>query len=95
MIIIIEQIKFFSASKTIERWLKAGYVFNKEFNETMSGTPQAGIVSPLLANIAIHGMEETLGINYKHERKKKDGTTYRNTSKYVIVRYADDFVVLM
>lgn len=91
---INEQIKHFPASETIKRWLKAGYIFNDEFNETRSGTPQGGIISPLLANIALHGMEEALNIKYNCTRLKDGRITYTNKSKYVMVRYADDFVVL-
>ena len=72
----MEQVKYFPASKVIKRWLEAGYIFNDKFNETKSGTPQGGIISPLLANIALHGMEEALNIKFTRERRK-DGTGYR------------------
>ena len=42
----------------IKQWLKAGYVDKGVFHETEAGTPQGGVISPLLANIALHGMEE-------------------------------------
>jgi len=41
--------------------LNAGYIDYDSFNDTYSGTPQGGVISPLLANIALHGMEEELG----------------------------------
>ncbi len=44
----------------IKQWLKAGYVEKEIFHPTESGTPQGGIVSPLLANIALDGMETLL-----------------------------------
>lgn len=91
---IMEQIKYFPASKTINRWLKAGYLNNNVFHETTSGTPQGGIISPLLANIALHGMEEALNIKYSKERRKDGSYTHCNRSDYVMVRYADDFVIL-
>ena len=91
---IMEQIKHFPAFETIKRWLKAGYVFNDEFNETRGGTPQGGIISLLLVNIALHGMEEALNIKYNCIRLRDGRITYTNKSKYVMVRYADDFVVL-
>ena len=50
-----------------------------------AGTPQGGAISPLLANIALHGMEEALGITHR-----KDGAL---DSKRALVRYADDFCV--
>ncbi|MBD6621273.1 group II intron reverse transcriptase/maturase [Komarekiella sp. 'clone 1'] len=67
----------------IKQWLKAGYMEQGVFHETDSGTPQGGVVSPLLANIALHGMEQAIGVKYD----------YRGYSvgKRAIVRYADDF----
>jgi RNA-directed DNA polymerase len=70
----------------IKRWLKAGYVEYGTFHPTEAGTPQGGVISPLLANIALHGMEEALGIKYD--------TRSRNRTTRALVRYADDFVVL-
>lgn len=69
----------------IRQWLKAGYVDNGVFHETEAGTPQGGVISPLLANIALHGMEQALGVSFR-----KDGSV---TSNQTVVRYADDFVV--
>ena len=69
----------------IKQWLKAGYVDEGVFHETEAGTPQGGVSSPLLANIALHGMEEALGITHR-----KDGAL---DSKRALVRYADDFCV--
>ena len=67
----------------IKQWLKAGYVDKGVFHETEAGTPQGGVISPLLANIALHGMEEALGIKHR-KRGELD-------SKRALVRYADDF----
>lgn len=90
---IMEQIKGFPHSEIIEKWLKAGFIDNKVFNETEEGTPQGGIISPLLANIALHGMEEILGIKYNTVNRKNE-VTYENRTKYAMARYADDFVVM-
>ncbi len=49
-----------------------GYMEQSFFAETQEGTPQGGIISPLLANIALHGMEETFGITYKKNYKAND-----------------------
>jgi len=54
---ILDKIGNFPEKAIIEKWLKAGYVDNGTFNETDRGTPQGGVISPLLANIALHGME--------------------------------------
>ncbi len=69
----------------IRQWLKAGYVDNGVFHDTEAGTPQGGVVSPLLANIALHGMEQALGVTFNCQ-----GHTIGNRA---VVRYADDFVV--
>ena len=77
----------------IKKWLEAGYLENNLFYETRTGTPQGGIISPLLANIALHGMEEALNIRYK-QCKTKNSETHVNISKYVVIKYADDFIIL-
>lgn len=90
---ILDKIGNFPLKKLIKKWLEAGYVENNVFNKTRTGTPQGGIISPLLANIALHGMEEALNIKYI-KVKRGNRYYYSNNSKYVVVRYADDFVVL-
>lgn len=92
---ILEQLAGFPAKDTIARWLKAGFVDNNVFNKTESGTPQGGIVSPLLANIALHGMEEEIGVKYRSKTEKKTGKVYHEVSDTkTVVRYADDFVII-
>jgi RNA-directed DNA polymerase len=68
----------------IKQWLKAGYVEHGEFHATEQGTPQGGVASPLLANIALHGMEEAIGVTYDYRGQL--------IGKRAVVRYADDFV---
>jgi len=68
----------------IRQWLKAGYVDKGVFHDTKTGTPQGGVISPLLANIALHGMEEVLGVERSQGRIR---------GHRAVVRYADDFVV--
>ena len=60
----------------------------KHWYPTDAGTPQGSVVSPLLANIALHGMEAALGVKY---RTCKGGVNL--VSKRALVRFADDFVV--
>lgn len=81
---LLGAVKNFPGKFLIKQWLKAGYIEGELFQKTWQGTPQGGVISPLLANIALHGMEELLGIIYGkgHDRKE-----------YTLVRYADDFVV--
>ena len=91
---LMETISNFPARKLIHNWLKAGYIDKNVFHNTETGTPQGGICSPLLANIALHGLESYLGIKYK-ERIDKNGNPYwTNVSNRTLVRYADDVVIL-
>lgn len=85
---LLERIKDFPGVELVRKWLKAGYMEKGSFFETTVGTPQGGAISPLLSNIALHGMEKALGIRYH-----KDGYV-RSECPYTLIRYADDFVVL-
>jgi RNA-directed DNA polymerase len=69
----------------LRQWLKAGVMEGGVLHETSLGTPQGGVLSPLLLNIALHGMEAALGISYNSRG--------RRVGKRAMVRYADDFVV--
>ena len=81
----------FPARHLIAGWLKAGVIERGRFTPTEQGTPQGGVISPLLLNIALHGMEEAAGVHYL--RRDPHGIVTRPDSP-VLVRYADDFVVL-
>lgn len=70
----------------IKAWLKSGVMDNGVFEETETGTPQGGVISPLLANIALHGMEEHI--------RKVAGRPYKSHEQPHLVRYADDLVIL-
>ena len=85
---IMEALIGFPARHLVRQWLKAGVVDRGVFVETDTGTPQGGIVSPLLANIALHGMESAVGVVY---RKHYD--SYHVHGSRALVRYADDFVI--
>lgn len=76
----------------IKQWLKAGVMDNGIFESTESGTPQGGVISPLLANIALDGMirEVTESFPNSYYENGKQVQDYRPR----IIRYADDFVVL-
>nr|AYQ94414.1 hypothetical protein [Chloromonas rosae] len=84
--------------KQIKAWLECGVTDQEIFSRTEAGTPQRGIVSPLLANIALHGMEtmlkefvkeiplrDTLGVIMSREARKQSLS---------VIRYADDIVVM-
>ncbi len=76
--------------RLVKGWLKAGVMEALELSPTNAGTPQGGVVSPLLANIALYGMEETLLSAYTGESKAP--SAQRGAPQ--LIRYADDFVVL-
>lgn len=83
----------------IKQWLKAGYVEAEIFHETNSGTPQGGIISPLLANIALDGLESLLATKRKVKEytytlaNGRQRTQRKESNRYSLARYADDFVV--
>jgi len=74
----------------LKQFLKSGYIFERQLFPTEAGTPQGGIISPILANMALDGIENLLADKYP--KKKKDEN---HTAKYKVhfVRYADDFIV--
>ncbi len=82
---LLELLTGFPARELIKQWLKAGYMEGGSWHPTNAGTPQGSVVSPLLANIALHGMESALGIKYNKEGELR--------ASRALVRFADDFVV--
>lgn len=88
---ILHQLGGFPARGMVEQWLKAGVVEDGHFTPTREGTPQGGVISPLLLNIALHGMEQAAGVRYCTSASEA-GKTVRGSP--VLVRYADDLVVL-
>jgi len=77
-------------SRQIQVWLRAGYMDGKELFPTSEGTPQGGVISPLLANIALHGMEERV----KQYAETLKGGKQNNRTALSLIRYADDFVII-
>ena len=69
----------------IKQWLKADYLEDGRCHDTPSGTPQGGVISPLLLNVALHGMEAALGVTHNSKGQIN--------GKRAVVRYADDSVV--
>ena len=76
--------------RQIRAWLKAGVMDGKQLFPTSEGTPQGGVISPLLANIALHGMEERI----KQYTETLEGRKQHNYQSLSLIRYADDFVIL-
>jgi RNA-directed DNA polymerase len=82
----------FPARDMISGWLKAGvFEAGKGFAPTVEGTPQGGVISPCLLNVALHGLEEAAGVCYKTSGSRAGDT---RPGSPVAVRYADDVVVL-
>lgn len=72
----------------LRKWLKSGFMESGKFNATEAGTPQGGIISPVLANMALDGLEAVLEA---HFGKKNTKASYKTKVNYV--RYADDFII--
>jgi RNA-directed DNA polymerase len=81
----------FPARGLVWRWLKAGVMEDDRFTPTDEGTPQGGVISPLLMNVALHGMESAAGVRYL--RLGADAAHVAAGSP-VVVRYADDLLAL-
>ena len=76
--------------RAIKAWLKAGWVFEGKREVSDIGTPQGGTISPLLANIALHGMENRI----TQLATTLKGDKFKNRTSLTFIRYADDFVCL-
>jgi RNA-directed DNA polymerase len=82
--------------RQIKAWLRCGVLDGMKYFDTIEGTPQGGVISPLLANVALHGMENLINqvfgggyyISPQGKRKRYTSNTVR------LIRYADDFVIL-
>src|SRR5665811_1137445 len=77
----------------LKQFLKAGYVFDRQLFPTEAGTPQGGIISPILANLTLDGIDKLLA---EKDHKNEYGNINKNhAAKYKVnfVRYADDFIV--
>jgi RNA-directed DNA polymerase len=86
---VLDQLGAFPARKAIRAWLKAGVVEKGHFTPTQEGAPQGGVISPLLLNIVLHGMETAAGVRYF---KRSRGGIETAPDAPVLVRYADDLL---
>jgi RNA-directed DNA polymerase len=68
--------------RLLGQWLRAGYIETGTFHSTESGTPQGGIISPVLANMTLDGLEQTIL-----------AVVPKRGAKVNVIRYADDFIV--
>lgn len=76
----------------LKQWLNAGFIDNKRLFPTEEGTPQGGIASPVLANMALDGLQSTINKALNIRTGKGDGKR-KNKHKVHLVRYADHFIV--
>ena len=74
--------------RMLGKWLKCGFVFKQQLFPTNEGTPQGGIISPVLANMTLDGMQTLLSC---YQPTTKDNRRY--SPKVNLVRYADDFII--
>ena len=82
---ILAMLGTFPARGMVAQWLKAGVVEQGRLHRTEEGVPQGGVISPVLLNVALHGMETIAGTRYGADQRVKAGCP-------VAIRYADDFV---
>ena len=89
---LLEALGSFPARDMVRDWLKAGvFESGKGFAPTEEGTPQGGVISPLLLNVALHGLEEAAGVRYIASGVDAGDT---HVGSPVVIRYADDLVAL-
>ena len=88
---LLGQLGTFPARGLIADWLKAGVIEQGRFAPTEEGSPQGGVVSPLLLNVALHGMERAAGVRYQQTGPRAGETV---PGSPVLIRYADDFLAL-
>jgi len=75
--------------RVLSQWLRAGVVDKGQLQGTDAGTPQGGIISPLLANLTLNGLERQLQLFLREQL----GASALTAAKVHVVRYADDFVI--
>jgi RNA-directed DNA polymerase len=87
---ILRSLGTFPARELVRRWLRAGVMEDGRVTLTREGVPQGGVISPVIMNVALHGMEQAAGVRYW-----EGGATLRAVpGTPVLVRYADDLAVL-
>lgn len=98
---LLEKLKTISTiRRNIKGWLEAGVMENNTFYRSDKGTPQGGVISPLLANVALHGLEyetkKALAQDLFQHMKDKHGKASFMLSQPAmsVIRYADDFVII-
>jgi RNA-directed DNA polymerase len=92
----LKTVLFSQGQKLVSKWLKAGVFEKEKITLPSKGVPQGGVISPLLCNIALNGLENVI-----RKKKPKSKKTYKSkTALYPkelahtwVVRYVDDFII--
>lgn len=79
--------------RIMKKFLKAGFIYEKELFPTETGTPQGGAISSIYANMTLDGLEKLIQDKYHRNSKGNIENHYRAKTKVNLVRYADDFIV--
>ena len=87
---ILRSLGTFPARGLVRRWLRAGVMEDGRVTLTREGVPQGGVISPVIMNVALHGMEQAAGVRYW----EGSATLRAVPGTPVLVRYADDLAVL-
>jgi len=89
---LLEKLQTFPIMRRlIKAWLEAGFLDGDTLFPTIEGTPQGGVISPLLANVALHGLEWEIQAHFTANKSVNGAGVPWKPS---VIRYADDFVVL-
>ena len=89
---ILNQLGTFPARGMVAQWLKAGVVEQGRLQRTEDGVPQGGVVSPVLLNVALHGMEKAAGVRYYPSGQHARPIAVAGSP--TLIRYADDLLAL-
>jgi RNA-directed DNA polymerase len=89
---LLGQLGSFPARGMIAAWLQAGVIDQGRFAPTERGSPQGGVISPVLMNVALHGMEQAAGVRYQADGHRDAGSARPGSP--VVIRYADDLLAL-
>lgn len=87
---VLGRLGSFPGREMIRAWLRAGVMEKGRFAPTEEGAPQGGVISPLILNITLHGMETAAGVRYFTRSR---GGIETAPEAPVLVRYADDLLV--
>ncbi len=74
--------------RVIKAWLEAGIMEGEKLVPSTEGVPQGAVIAPLLTNVVLHGLETAVAAQFQRRRQN------RSLCRPLVVRYADDLVVL-